>query len=134
MISPLRVRIRKARLLMTTVLVVEDEPAISGFISAALEDVGYQVAHAVDGAALQLAHDLHPDVILLDMAMPGMDGKDVSIRLHADPETAHIPIIGMSAGERLALVATPLIDDRLPKPFGLDDLYAVVERWAPARD
>jgi CheY-like chemotaxis protein len=59
-----------------------------------------------------------------------MDGREVSRRLRADPRTADIPIIAMSAGERLAAVPTNLVDDRLPKPFTLTELYAAVARWA----
>ncbi len=114
-----------------TVLVVEDNDAIRAYVSAALRDEGYQVVEAVDGDAIPVAHDRHPDVILLDLHMPQMDGREVSRRLRAHPQTKDIPIVGMSAGERLARVPDELIDDRLAKPFGLDDLFTVVERWAP---
>jgi CheY-like chemotaxis protein len=114
-----------------TVLVVEDNEAIRAYISAALRDEGYEVVEAVDGDAIPVAHDRHPDVILLDLHMPQMDGREVSRRLRAHPQTKDIPIVGMSAGERLARLPANLIDDRLAKPFDLDDLYAVVERWAP---
>ena len=117
-----------------TVLVVEDNDAIRAYVSAALRDEGYQVVEAVDGAALLVAHETHPDLILLDIHMPQMDGREVSRRLRAHPQTKGIPIVGMSAGERLARVPDDLIDDRLAKPFGLDDLYAVVARWAPLSD
>jgi CheY-like chemotaxis protein len=114
-----------------TVLVVEDDAAISTLVAAALDDAGYRVVQAVDGAAIAAAHTAHPDVILLDFHMPQMDGREVGRRLRADPQTKDIPIVGMSAGERLATVSDALINDRLPKPFELDDLYAMVERWAP---
>jgi CheY-like chemotaxis protein len=116
-----------------TVLVVDDDPAIVCFLREALEDEGYEVVSAVDGAALPLAHDLHPSVILLDAAMPGMDGLEVSRRLRADPVTALIPIVAMSAQHNLdAAVARMPVNDRLPKPFELDQLYDTVARWAHA--
>jgi CheY-like chemotaxis protein len=114
-----------------TVLVVEDDAAITAMVSAALTDEGYQVVQAVDGDAIPVAHDVHPALILLDIHMPQMDGQEVSRRLRADPQTKDIPIVGMSAGARLAAVPADLLDDRLPKPFDLDDLLAVVARWAP---
>ena len=117
----------------STVLVVDDDPAIVCFLHEALEAEGYEVVTAVGGEALPLAHDLHPSVILLDAAMPGMDGLEVSRRLRADPVTARIPIIAMSAQHNLdAAVARMLVNDRLPKPFELDQLYDTVARWAHA--
>lgn len=113
-----------------TVLVVDDDPFIVDFIETALQDEGYQVLSAVNGGALRVAHDLHPDVILLDIMMPGMDGVEVSQRLRADPDTAEIPIVVMSAQDRLRATSTSMaVNDRLPKPFDLDRLYATVARW-----
>lgn len=83
------------------VLVVDDDASITEVIRAAMEDEGYRVLTAVDGGALPLAHTQRPDVILLDLHMPAMDGAEVSRRLRADPATAHIPIIVMSAGHQL---------------------------------
>ena len=76
-----------------TVLVVDDDASIVHFLEMALEDAGYTVLAAVGGEALRVAHDRHPDVILLDLMMPGMDGIEVSHRLRADPATADIPLI-----------------------------------------
>jgi CheY-like chemotaxis protein len=115
------------------VLVVDDDPTIVCFLREALEDEGYEVVTAVDGEALPLAQDRHPSVILLDVAMPGMDGLEVSRRLRADPVTALIPIVAMSAQHHLeAVVARMPVNDRLPKPFELDQLYDTVARWAHA--
>jgi CheY-like chemotaxis protein len=114
------------------VLVVDDDPAILAFMDDALTDEGYEVLTATDGAAVQLAHDQHPDVILLDIMMPDMDGIEVSKRLRADPQTATIPIVVMSAQDRLhALAAQMPVQDRLPKPFDFEDMYATVARWLP---
>lgn len=116
-----------------TVLVVDDDEAIIEFVQMALEDDGYRVLTAVNGAALQLAHDEHLDLILLDIMMPVMDGVEISRRLRADAHTANIPIVVMSAHSRLRSTAhTMQVDDRLSKPFELSDLYNTVERWASA--
>lgn len=115
-----------------TVLVVDDDQAILDFIDAALTEEGYQVLKATDGAALSLAHDQRPDVILLDIQMPVMDGIEISRRLRADPDTQEIPIIVMSAKDRLAATAGQMpINDQLAKPFPLRGLYDIVARWCP---
>ncbi len=114
-----------------TVLVVEDDAEIIAFVEMALEDAGYRVATAVGAAALPLAHSLHPDVILLDLQMPEMGGDEVSRRLRADPATAAIPIVVMSAHAAVAAATLP-VDDQLPKPFRLEQLYRTVARWARA--
>ena len=112
------------------VLVVDDDASIIAVIRDALEDEGYQVVSAVNGQALPIARDAQPGAILLDIMMPGMDGVEVSKRLRADPLTAHIPIVVMSAHSNLAARADQMpVDDRLPKPFDIDELYAIVERW-----
>lgn len=114
-----------------TILVVDDDPFIVEMLETALEEEGYHVLATVDGEALRLAHDLHPDLILLDINMPGMDGVEVSHRLRDDPATGDIPIIAMSAQSRLRATGPLMpVNDRLPKPFDLDRLYAAVARWS----
>ena len=118
---------------MSSVLVVDDDPAIVELVQTALEDEGYEVYAAVNGEALQLAAEQHPDVILLDIMMPIMDGVEVSRRLRADPRTAAIPIIAMSAHGRLQATGSAMqANDKLAKPFKLSNLYSAVARWAPA--
>jgi CheY-like chemotaxis protein len=115
------------------VLIVDDDEDIIDLLTDALHMQGYQVLTAVDGAALGVARESHPDLILLDVHMPGMDGVEVSRQLRADPATASIPIIAMSAVDRLRSVSAQMaVDDRLPKPFVLDDLFALLARWIPA--
>jgi CheY-like chemotaxis protein len=115
---------------LPTVLVVDDDPDILDFLEAALQDRGYKVLVAINGGALALAQEGRPDLILLDIMMPGMDGVEVSRRLRADPSTATIPIVVMSAQDRLRSYSTGMsADDRLAKPFELDDLYSMVARW-----
>jgi CheY-like chemotaxis protein len=116
---------------MRTVLVVDDDADIVDFIVDALTGEGYQVFTSVNGASLLAARDTQPDVILLDIMMPGMDGVEVSQRLRADPATAGIPIIALSAQDRLDSVAAALrVNDRLPKPFHLTRLYEKVAQWS----
>ncbi len=115
------------------VLVVDDDPSIIDFLETALEDEGYLVLASVGADSLLVAHDVHPDVILLDINMPGMDGMEVSQRLREDPVTADIPIIVMSAQDRLRATGPLMpVNDRLPKPFELARLYEVIARWTSA--
>ncbi len=116
-----------------TILVIDDDPGIVDLVCAALEDVGYGVLAAVGQEALRVARERRPDLVLLDMNMPGLDGAALSRRLRDDPVTAAIPIVVMSAqvGLRAAAALLPG-NDWLAKPFELPDLYATVARWARA--
>ncbi len=115
-----------------TVLVVDDDPDIIDFLETPLEDAGYLVLAAVGAASLGVAHETQPDVILLDINMPGMNGVEVSQRLRDNPVTAAIPIVVMSAQDRLQATGGLMpVNDRLPKPFDLARLYKVVARWVP---
>jgi CheY-like chemotaxis protein len=114
------------------VLVVDDDTALTTLLKEALEDQGYEVCPAVDAAAPQVAREMQPDVILLDYAMPGMDGAHISWQLRGDPTTAAIPIVLMSGHPPAARPRLP-VDEELSKPFDLDGLLATVERWTAAR-
>ncbi len=113
------------------VLVVDDDAMIVELLETALEDEGYLVLATVGADALPLAREQQPDVILLDINMPGMDGVEISRRLRADPATERIPIIVMSAQDRLRATGPLMpVNDRLPKPFEIQTLYDKVALWA----
>lgn len=115
-----------------TVLVVDDAPGIIFFLQIALERSGYRVVSAVGAEALSIARDLQPDVILLDIMMPGMDGIELGAHLRSDPGTSGIPVVAISALQNLNLKMQAMkmqADDYLPKPFGLDDVLLYVEKW-----
>lgn len=79
---------------MPTILVVDDEPTIRVLIRAALEGTGYRLLEAPDGAsALQMARSQRPDLILLDIALPHLNGLEVCRRLKEDPATATTSIL-----------------------------------------
>ncbi len=83
---------------MTKVLLVEDNEMNRDMLSRRLERRGYEVVLAEDGdQGLQRAADTRPDLILLDMSLPGVDGWEVARRLKADPATAAISIIALTA-------------------------------------
>lgn len=83
---------------MTKILLVEDNPLISEMIHQRLELIGYQISCAQSGeSALEQAPLLQPDVILMDISLPGMDGWEVTERLKANLATREIPVIALTA-------------------------------------
>jgi DNA-binding response OmpR family regulator len=108
------------------VLVVDDEPDLLWALQHSLSDEGYQVLTASDGkAALQVAHRHRPDVVVLDVAMPGMDGMEVCRRLRRDPELASVPILFLTVRSQVDDRVTALDeggDDYMIKPFDLREL------------
>jgi CheY-like chemotaxis protein len=116
------------------VLVVDDDDVIRQLITVNLELEGFEVATAVDGQdCLDKVKAVQPDVITLDIMMPRLDGWEAAGRLRADPETAGIKVVLLSAraqeadlerGSRIG------VDAYLTKPFDPDELIEVVRRLA----
>jgi CheY-like chemotaxis protein len=112
------------------VLVVDDEPAVHELMRRFLAKEGFRVEAALTGdAGLQLARDLRPDVITLDVMMPGMDGWDVLNRLKADAELARIPVIMMTITSDKNLGFSLGAADFLNKPIERDHLIGVLKRY-----
>ena len=111
-----------------TILIVEDETNIVDILSFNLEREGYNTMEAYDGqTGLQLAREQNPDLILLDLMLPKMNGFDVCRQLRADGST--IPIIMLTAREEEADKVMGLelgADDYITKPFGIRELMARV--------
>ena len=83
---------------MTTIMLVEDNEASRDALSRRLERRGYRVLPAADGReAVSLAIEASPDLILMDLGLPVLDGWDATRQLKEDPATRHIPIIVLSA-------------------------------------
>ncbi len=117
-----------------TVLVVDDELFIVDFLTEVLEAAGYHVYAAPSDATLRVARAVQPDLILLDIIMPVVDGADLARRLRDDPLTADIPVVALTALPDMHMrVGEMAVDDYLAKPFGLDDLLHSVERWSAHR-
>jgi two-component system, OmpR family, response regulator MprA len=116
---------RKLRL-----LVVDDEQAIVDFIRLGMRYEGFQVEQASDGyIAIDLAQRVRPDVIILDVMLPTMDGLEVCRRLRESEATANIPILMLTAKDEVRDRVTGLeagADDYLTKPFSFDELLARV--------
>jgi len=87
---------------MARILVVDDEPHILKLVSFSRLTAGHQVSEATDGVTgIAAAGDIKPDLILMDVMMPLMTGYQALERLKADPETAGIPVIMLSAKSQL---------------------------------
>ena len=103
-----------------TVLVVDDDPVIVNLLQVNFEIEGYDVLAATGGeAGLSQARLGHPDVIVLDVMMPGIDGLEVARRLREDQDTAAIPIILLSAKAQNSDIQAGLAvaDEYITKPF-----------------
>lgn len=112
---------------MKKILVADDNPAILDAIKIMLEDAGYEVETTEDGAVAQYMKKPLPDLLLLDVWMSGIDGRDVCRHLKNAAATKNIPIILISATKDLVRIAKDAgADDFITKPFQLDHLLAVV--------
>jgi CheY-like chemotaxis protein len=113
------------------VLVVDDEPEIVWVILAMLEDEGVSVIGAHRGdEALEIARRERPDLVITDIMMPGLDGRELCRRLQADPALRGIPVVLMSAVYRLEFRNCDSAAF-LAKPFGIAELIALVHRLLP---
>jgi DNA-binding response OmpR family regulator len=112
------------------VLVVEDEPDIQTLVRYHLEREGFRVSGARSGPeALRLVRAAPPDLLVLDLMLPGLDGLEVCRRLRQDPATAGVPIVMLTArGEEVDRVLGLELgaDDYLVKPFSPKELVARV--------
>jgi DNA-binding response OmpR family regulator len=110
---------------MSKLLIVDDEVAILEALTDILSVEGYEVATAANGAeGLKRAGEERPDLILLDLMMPVMDGQEMLRRLKESAELRTIPVVVMSAGR---VTKAELQGSRfLAKPFELDDLLDTV--------
>jgi two-component system phosphate regulon response regulator PhoB len=105
------------------VLIVEDENDVADLIGGVLDLEGYEIRLAVGENALEEALSFHPDLVLLDLMMPVVDGFEVARRMRANGATRGLPIVVMTAmhdpAGRAAEIGTP---HYLSKPFDIDDL------------
>jgi DNA-binding response OmpR family regulator len=117
---------------MIRVLVIDDELDIRRVIAYVLEDEGYHVDEAPDGqTALALIAQQHPDIIILDMKMPGLDGWEF-VSLYRQRYGHQAPIIVLTAAQDAARRGADVSAEAyLPKPFDLDILVDRVSALAP---
>lgn len=113
------------------VLVADDDPAILHSIKMLLEDEGYCVETAVGDRTAQAVLDFSPGLILLDIWMSGMDGRDICKQLKSQKSTKHIPVIMISAHQDVENIAIGSgADDFIAKPFDIFKMLEKVEHYA----
>ena len=118
---------------MPTILIVDDQPQVVKSVVAALQHRGeYELLTAGDGAAgLHLARERHPDLLILDVVMPGLDGLQVLRSLRGDPATQDIAVLMLTVKDHPDDILRGLdagADYYLPKPFHPRDLAMIVQR------
>jgi DNA-binding response OmpR family regulator len=116
-----------------TILIVEDDEMIVDSVRYGLQHEGYQVLTALDGGAgLSLARSAKPDLVLLDVMMPVMDGYDTIREIRAQPRFTRLPIIALTAkamrGDREKCLEAGA-NDYLSKPIDIDKLSSMMHVW-----
>ena len=123
---------KKTKFSKNKVLIVDDEPDYLQTLRDMLEMNRYLVASAIDGQqALKMIPEEQPDVILLDLIMPGMNGLEVLERIKSNPEFKSIPVImltGRSEGGDIARAQECGVDDYIVKPFNRNLLLETIKK------
>ncbi len=113
------------------ILIIEDDPSALRFIEYTLEQEGYQVLAATNGlVGIRKAQNEEPDLIVLDIMLPGIDGFEICHRLRTEPQTAQLPVLMLSAKVQEVDKATGLkvgADDYLTKPADPSEIVSRVE-------
>lgn len=120
------------------ILIADDRASSRELLRTVLQRAGYEVLEAEDGEqALAQARSGHPDLILLDLQMPGLDGFGVLAELRGDPRFAHLPVLALTAsamrGDREKILEAGFTD-YLAKPAGPETLRETVARLLRQRE
>lgn len=114
---------------MKTILVIDDEMAIGEVIDIAMTDEGYRVLHAADGReGLRTLDAETVDLVITDLMMPIVDGREVLRAIRGDARKSNIPVILMSAAREIVAADSLGEDAFLQKPFNLKELSAQIYR------
>lgn len=116
-----------------TILYVEDNPENKLLVRRVLEAQGYRVVDADDGlSGIRMAQEIQPDLILMDINLPGMDGYEAATKIKSIPSLRHVPIVALTAnvmqGDRERSLAAGC-DGYLPKPIDIDQLIEQIEAF-----
>lgn len=111
------------------ILIADDDESIIDATSMMLEFIGYQVDATVDGSSVCQIAQNSPDVVILDVWMGGIDGRDICKSLKSDSKTANIPILMISASKDIKESALACgANDFLEKPFDIEILVSKIEK------
>lgn len=116
---------------MKRIFLVEDDPIIVDLIKSILTSYNYDVIHTSNGAdALSIAKQIQPDLVLLDVMLPGLDGYSIQTKLGEDDDLRKVPVIVITAKSQLEDVfrQTSNFAGFLTKPFKVKDLLDNIER------
>ncbi|MDD5288796.1 MAG: response regulator [Dehalococcoidales bacterium] len=117
------------------ILSIEDDPSFSRYLSYMLTKEGYEVLTATNGlTGLRKAQEENPDLILLDVMLPGLDGFEVCHRLRAEPKTANLPVLMLSAKGQDSDRVTGLrvgANEFLNKPIDREVLLSKIKEYLP---
>jgi twitching motility two-component system response regulator PilH len=120
---------------MSRILVVDDSPTVMYMVSSILARDGHNVLKAADGEeALRVATAEHPNLILLDVILPKLNGYQVCRQIKSAPDTASIPVIMLTSKARSSDRDWGIeqgADDYIAKPFNADTLLDVIKRLMP---
>ena len=112
-------------------LIADDDPEILSLLGLRFAKRGYEILEAQDGLqALKISRDRRPDVLILDVMMPGKNGWEVARELRADPALSNVGIVMLTAiGEKVNEMTSPLygVDDYVDKPFDFAELETKVK-------
>ena len=116
-----------------TILICDDEPALRELIRASVDD-GYEFAEASDGiVAMELAKELTPELVILDLMLPRLSGLEVLARMNADEGLKDVPVLVITAwNETREDVLAAGADEFVAKPFDPEDLRAAVNKLVAA--
>jgi len=116
---------------MPRILIIDDDPNLCALLEQVFSAPGYQVMVANDGnKGLQVAKDYKPDVVIVDLNMPEINGHQVCVGLRAEPATSNIPIMMLTAVRELPAAMKGMAsgaNDFMTKPFQNDEVLARVE-------
>jgi adenylate cyclase len=120
-------------MIKTRVLCVEDDAGMLDLLRLILESAGYEFLGARDGEeGLEKIRSMHPDLILLDLMLPNIDGAEVLLRKHQDPNIRDIPVIAVTAlvspFDQIMWKRRTEIRDYVTKPFVRKEFLATIER------
>jgi DNA-binding response OmpR family regulator len=120
---------------MKKILIIEDDEAISDALSLALEMEGYQVDTVLKATkSMNGIKKFKPDLIILDLLLSGVDGRDVIQTIKKDKGTKHIPIILTSAHPTAAEAAKDAgVQGFIAKPFNINELFLQIKKIIPQR-